>query len=78
MRKLIYCLVAMVAASVMISCEKVEEAFKQFEVYITCEEGVISPTYYYNQIPLWTIGYSQNNNCGLTPYDDEAFKFVAY
>lgn len=78
MKRSILCLMAIVAASMMTSCSKDGDAWKQFEVYITCEEeGIMTPSYFYNQIPLWTVGYGNNNYCTLTPHDDGTFRFVA-
>lgn len=79
MKRFIFVLVAIVVSCcTMISCDKDGNAWKQFEVYVTCEEeGVMVPTYFYNQIPIWTVGYSWNNYCYLIPNDDGTFKFIA-
>lgn len=79
MKRFIFVLVAIVVSCcTMTSCDKDGDAWKQFEVYVTCEEdGIMTPTRYYNQIPLWTVGYSSNNYCNLIPNDDGTFKFIA-
>lgn len=79
MRRFILCFAVLATACcIMTSCSKDGDAWKQYSVYITCEEeDVTSPTLFYNQIPLWTVGYGQNNFCRLTPYDDGTFRFIA-